>query len=103
MASLTAAETTIRRSMTCSHLLNRKAVSETVMIFRQQSKGRPHTPPPVNFRPGKDTQRRPGEKTLLGACIFPRDRIKSPMSLRSHGSGEEGALACDSVLERQSG
>lgn len=38
MASLTAAETTMRRSMPCSHLLNRKTVSETVMGLRQQPK-----------------------------------------------------------------
>lgn len=102
MASLTAAEPTIRRTLPCSHLLNRKDISETAIIFRRQPKRWVHMSLPVNFCSGKDSQRRPGRETPLAVCVFPGDRFKRPMSFVAREWGG-GVLACDSVFENQSG
>lgn len=72
------------------------------MILRQQPRRWVHTPQPVKFRPGKDNQRRPGKKTLLRVCVLPKHRLKRPMSLRSHGSGEEGLWHAIRSFEHQS-
>lgn len=89
MASLTAAETTIRRTLPCSHLLNRKDIRDSHGLSAV-GKALGEYATSCQLAPGEDSQRIPEKKIPLVVFVFRKDRTKRPMSLRSHGGGEEG-------------
>lgn len=102
MASLTAAETTIRRTLPCSHLLNRKDIRDS-HGYSAVGKALGAYATSCQLAPGrrypKDTRE---EDTTRSLCLPEGPNQEAYVIKVARGWGG-GALACGSTSEHQSG